>query len=434
MSRFVLRTLALCVLLNAAAVTTANAQAHDHGNHASSACDVCPLPREASGTAWQPDLADAAHPYRSLGSSWWLGAHAQVALTATDEHGPRGDSGLFAPNHGMVSLRRRAGAGTFAVRTMWSVEPLMGARGYPLLLQSGETADGVNPLADRQHPHDMVMELAVAYQRPLASGATLSLYMAAVGEPALGPPAYMHRRSGELLPIAPITHHWFDSTHTTAGVITAGFAPSPDLRFEVSAFRGREPDQHRWNFEAPKLDSFSARLSINPTPALAIQASAGFLKNAERIHPGANVTRMTASILYARRGPRVSIDAMGAFGRNARTATLFEVPGGYYYSPSATSPALIGEATIGFFGRHQLIVRVERADKGELFPMADPRHLDQFAVSRTTLGYALPVMRSTHATLHVGTAWSHSRMAEALREDYGGNQAGYLGFVRLAVH
>ena len=59
-----------------------------------------------------------------------------------------------------------------------------------------------------------------------------------VGEPALGPPAFMHRPSGRLLPIAPITHHWFDSTHTTQGVVTAGFAPTSTTRFEVSAFNG----------------------------------------------------------------------------------------------------------------------------------------------------------------------------------------------------
>jgi hypothetical protein len=143
---------------------------------------------------------------------------------------------------------------------------------------------------------------------------------------------------------------------------------------------------------------------------------------------------MTASVMYARRGPRVSLDATAAIGRNARTATMVEVPGGFYYSPGATSPAILGEATIGLLDRHRLIVRAEAADKGELFPVADPRHLDQFAVSRTTLGYAVAVMRHTHATLHVGAAWSHSRMAETLRADYGGSQAGYLGFVRISVH
>src|SRR5690606_7681520 len=106
------------------------------------------------------------------------------------------------------SFRRSAAGGVFGVRTMFSLDPLMGARGYPLLGQSGETADGLTPLADRQHPHDFVMELAATYERELASGATASLYVAAVGEPALGPPAFMHRPSGRLLPIAPITHHW----------------------------------------------------------------------------------------------------------------------------------------------------------------------------------------------------------------------------------
>ena len=119
----------------------------------------------------------------------------------------------------------------------------MGPAGYPLLLQSGETADGVTTLVDRQHPHDLPMELAATYARPVGQQSALYLYVAAVGAPAIGPPAFMHRSSGSLLPVAPITHHWFDSTHLTYGVVTAGFVASPKLKMEGSVFRGREPDQ-----------------------------------------------------------------------------------------------------------------------------------------------------------------------------------------------
>lgn len=423
---------AACLIVTPAAIGAQNDDAH--AQHRMTPCEACPAARVASGTSWQPDAAGMTHPYRRVGD-WWIGTHVQAAAVATDESGPRGDAALFAPNHGMVNLRRslRSG-GTIGIKSMWSLEPLMGPEGYPLVLQSGETADGVNPLADRQHPHDVVMELAFTYERPLASGANVSLYLAAVGEPALGPPAYMHRRSGELLPIAPITHHWFDSTHTTQGVVTAGFAPTSATRVEVSAFNGREPDEHRWNMAAPRLDSFSARLSINPTASLAIQASAGFLNDAERVHPGADITRMTASAIYSRRWPRVTVDALVAAARNARSATQFEVPGGYYYTPGATAPALLAEATIGLYGLHQLIVRTETARKGELFPIADPRHLSQFAVSRSTIGYALPVVARSTATVHVGAAWSAMRVADELKADYGGHRTGLLGFVRVSVH
>lgn len=355
-------------------------------------------------------------------------------MAAIDERGPRGERAVVAPNHGMLNLRRALGAGRFSIRTMWSLDALMGPTGYPLLVQSGETADGVNPLVDRQHPHDFVMELAAAYSRPLASGAVVSLYLAAVGEPALGPPAFMHRPSGQLLPIAPITHHWFDSTHITQGVLTVGLAPNPRARFEISAFRGREPDEKRWGLEVPRFDSFSLRLSLNPTASLALQASAGFLKDAEAVHVDADVTRLTASAMYARRSEGLSLDVFAAVAQTTRGASLSPVPGGFYYSPGATSPAVILESTLALRDRHLLIVRAESARKGELFGLADPRHTSQFPVQRATVGYGFRILELSNASVHLGAAWSAVRVDDDIRADYGGNQSGTLGFVRMTVH
>jgi hypothetical protein len=142
---------------------------------------------------------------------------------------------------------------------MMSLEPAtIGKEGYPLLLQTGETADGVHPLIDRQHPHDLFMELALSYS--VASGhRSLFVYGAPVGEPALGPPAFMHRFSGSEIPLAPITHHWLDSSHITYGVLTGG-AVLGGLKAEASAFRGREPDENRYDIETPK-----ARLALVPS-------------------------------------------------------------------------------------------------------------------------------------------------------------------------
>ena len=158
----------------------------------------------------------------------------------------------------------------------------MGSRGYPLLLQTGETADGVNALLDRQHPHDLPMELAATYSRQVGDARAFYIYVAAVGAPAIGPPPFMHRPSGSVLPVSPITHHWFDSTHLTYGVVTGGFVASPQLKFEGSVFRGREPDQKRWGFERPRLDSVAFRLSVNPASGVAVQMSAAVLADAEQ--------------------------------------------------------------------------------------------------------------------------------------------------------
>ena len=77
----------------------------------------------------------------------------------------------------------------------------------------------------------------------------------------------MHRFSGMDDPAAPITHHWLDSTHISFGVVIG------DVKLEASQFRGREPDQHRWNIEAGSPDSTAARISWNPTRNWSLQAS-----------------------------------------------------------------------------------------------------------------------------------------------------------------
>ena len=77
-------------------------------------------------------------------------------------------------------------------------------------------------LVDRQHPHDLFMELAGTYSYQFAKTSSVYLYAGLPGEPALGPTAFMHRTSGLDNPEAPITHHWLDSTHVVLGVLTTG--------------------------------------------------------------------------------------------------------------------------------------------------------------------------------------------------------------------
>ena len=105
---------------------------------------------------------------------------------------------------------------------MFSLDPTMGKDGYPLLFQTGETADGTTPLIDRQHPHDFLMELAAVYSHTITATSSVFLYAGYPGEPALGPPTFMHRFSGMDNPEAPLGHHWLDATHITFGVLTGG--------------------------------------------------------------------------------------------------------------------------------------------------------------------------------------------------------------------
>ena len=108
------------------------------------------------------------------------------------------------------------------------------------------------------------MELGALYQREINNKVGWSVYAAPSGEPALGPVAFMHRPSAMDNPAAPIAHHWQDATHVSFGVVTAGIF-SKQWEVEGSFFNGREPDERRWNFDPIKLDSYSGRVTINPT-------------------------------------------------------------------------------------------------------------------------------------------------------------------------
>ena len=230
---------------------------------------------------------------------WMLMAHGVVNLVADHQSGSRGDDKIFPSGMLMGMARRPLGNGTLQLRASLSPDPLMGKRGYPLLLASGETANGRDRLIDRQHPHDFFMELSASVSQNIAAKSSVFIYAGLPGEPAFGPPAFMHREAIMDSPEAPISHHWLDSTHISFGVVTGGIVLDR-VKVEVSRFNGREPDQHRWNIETGALDSTAVRLSWNPTPELSLQGSWGHFVDPEQLEPGVNQKRWSASALYAR--------------------------------------------------------------------------------------------------------------------------------------
>lgn len=216
----------------------------DHGMAMTSAFGPYSMTRQGSGTSWLPDATpmEGAH---FMKGDWSLMAHGFVNLVADRQTGRRGSDKVFAESMAMLMGQRPLGFGTLGARAMLSLDPTMGKRGYPLVFQTGETADGRTHLVDRQHPHDLFMELATSYSVPLGRNGSAFVYLGLPGEPALGPPAFMHRFSGMRNPEAPLTHHWLDSTHITFGVATLGASQGP-FQLEGSWFNGREPDQYRW--------------------------------------------------------------------------------------------------------------------------------------------------------------------------------------------
>jgi hypothetical protein len=285
-------------------------------------------------------------------------------------------------------------------------------------LQTGETANGVTPLIDRQHPHDLFMELAGVYSVPVVTDTSAFLYLGYPGEPALGPPAFMHRFSGMDNPEAPISHHWLDSTHITYGVVTAGFVHR-GWKLEGSIFNGREPDQQRWDFDPPRLDSASVRASWNASENLAFQVSYGDLKSPEQLEPDVDQHRITASAIYNKKLQHGNWQTTLAWGQNN-------------LQPGATLNAYLLESAIGWY-RHTLFARAENTEKDELFPPGDPLHGRKFDVSKLSVGYVYDVPVGEHLSLGLGAVGSLYSLPSALEPAYGSSPSSYMVFTRVKL-
>lgn len=372
-----------------------------------------PMSRDASGTSWQPDLAPH-HGLHAMVDDWMLMAHLTLWGIYDTQSGPRGDEKFFPAGMIMASARRDLSeADLVSVRAMLSPEPFMGRRGYPLLLQTGETADGVAPLVDRQHPHDLFMELSATYAHKFSDADTSFLYFGYPGEPALGPPAFMHRASGVDNPAAPLTHHWLDSTHITFGVATAGFVHD-DWKVEVSQFTGREPDQFRFDFDRPQFDSTSVRVSLNPDGHWALQASWGHLHSPEELDPATNEDRYTASALYVTRwNEGSSVSAMLAWGLK-------------HLSSGVDLNGALLEGEYKPCDPWTFFARAEWEENNEIVPSAVAR------VGEVSLGGIRDFKVAEHWKIGLGALYAFDLAPRAV-PSYGGNPHGVMGFARLAV-
>ena len=377
-----------------------------------------PMTREASGTAWQPDSTPMAGIHAMQGA-WLLMAHGFADAIYDEQGGPRGAAQTFSTSMLMLMARRELGDGAFGVRLMISGDPLMGASGYPLLFQTGETADGRVPLIDRQHPHNLLMEASATYSRDLSASSSLFVYAGPAGEPALGPVTFMHRLSALDDPEAPLTHHWLDSTHVSYGVVTAGYVFG-QLKLDASAFNGREPDQHRYDVEVEALDSFAARLSWNPSADLAMQLSTGHLVSPEQLAPGVDTQRTTASVTY-------NTDALGewwqttlAWGHNSPTQ-------------GRASSGWLLESALKVTGLQTVFGRAEHVAKDELFLPGAPFYGASFMVNELTLGYLCDVAQLGAAAVGVGALVSTYGTPAALNPTYGYRPTSFMVFARVRL-
>ena len=370
-----------------------------------------PMSRMGSGTSWLPDAAPM-RAYHFMQDRWTLMVHGDADLYYDHQGTSRGDDQVGSTNWGMIMAMHPVGPGMLHLHGMLSAEPFtVGARGYPLLLQTGESYKGV-PLVDRQHPHDLFMELSARYEVPVTRTVGLSIFAAPAGEPAIGPVAYMHRPSAQNDPFAPLGHHWEDATHITFGVVTAGVF-TRTVQIEGTWFQGREPDDDRYDFDFGRLDSYGGRLTVNPTSHWSLAASYGYLHSPEALHPEENQHRLGASISYTRElGQAGDWATAVVYGANKHTA-----PG--EPSHSFEHSALI-ESNAELDDRNSVFGRVEWVQKdAEELVIPTAATDTRYNVSSMALGYVREMAQYAGASLGLGVRGSLNFLPEALKPTYG---------------
>ena len=402
----------VCAALTLLAGAASPAHAQMHMQHPMSTAETplgIPETRQGSGTSWLPDSSPMHAAHVTLGA-WTLMLHGSAFLQYDRQGGARGDDQVALLDWAMLAASRPLAGGRLHLRGMLSTDPWgVGSAGYPLLLQTGESNRRV-PLHDHQHPHDLFMELAALYEAAVGKNLGVSLYLAPVGEPAVGPVAFPHRLSAADDPLAPISHHWQDGTHITFGVVTAGVF-TRGVKLEGSWFNGREPDENRTDFDygGRRLDSYGARVSVNPGPRWSVSGWYAFLKSPEQLHPDESLHRFGVSALTTQ-----------PFGKDGRWASALIWGANDPLGSGRVSNSVALESSIDLDRMNTIFGRAEYVRKSaeDLVVPAAPAGAT-YDVAALALGYRRTVGTLAGLAAGVGARGSVNFVPASLQPEYG---------------
>lgn len=402
----------------------------------------------ASGTTVEPPSTPMPMLRRTRGS-WMLMLHGNAFLADTQQHAAqpasaterrRGADKLFSTNWIMPMAMRQLGPGQLTIRAMFSLEPAtVTHRQYPELFQQGETAFGT-PIVDGQHPHDFFMEIAALYDWKTSERSLVSIYVAPVGDPAVGPTAYPHRMSASEDPIAALGHHQQDSTHIAFNVLTAGFTYRW-LRFEESGFHGAEPNEAHWHFEpSPNghaVDSYSSRLTVVPSANWSAQYSWAHIASPEALYPGEDQSRQTASVMVNRPGGH----DLGAGLRSSNLSATLLWGRTRSLHDSSKENSYLAEALYKFASTNYVWTRLENAGRSNellLSPGAPlPPNFTESPIGHVaafTAGFDHDLHLAPHLLAAPGAQFTSYATPSALVSTYGAHPFGVVAFLRFRIN
>jgi hypothetical protein len=203
-------------------------------------------------------------------------------------------------------------------------------------------------------------------------------------------------------------------------VATLGFRVK-NVKLEGSIFTGREPDEHRYDFDKAKFDSYSVRLSYNPSKEWALQVSDGWIHSPEEAEPQQNVNRFTASAIHTK-----------MLGHNSYVATTLVYGQNHYSDNKRTQPSVLLENTFqlnktAIYGRYEFVQKdAHELDLEDQFPL-DPN----LNINALTLGVnrILSTFKSTNVTAGVQATLNLS--PSALKPLYGSAPVGFEVYLRI---
>ncbi len=384
-----------------------------------------PMSRNGSGTAWLPDTSPM-YMYMMGDRKSNVMIHGSVFFRYNNQDlfkkGTRGAIKWDIVSMFMGMYNRKIGErGLLNTTLALSADPIiMGGRGYPLLFQTGETYNGER-LVDRQHPHDFFSALSVGYTYAANKDVDITGYFGYPGEPALGPVAFMHRPSAMNNPNAPLSHHWQDATHITYGVGTVGLRVL-NVKFEGSLFTGQEPDENRYNLDKASFDSYSYRVSWNPTPTWAIQFSQGFLNEPDSLEPGVDVNRTTASVTHSKSMRTLNWSHTLAWGMNHKS-------GNSHNEHSILYENNLQLRTQAIYFRYEFVNKsAEELRLQDTFGEAD------FNINAVTLGYNYLFLPAAPLEITLGTQGTLNFPPDELKSIYGNLPVGLEVYIQVRPH